>query len=67
MAFPTICPECLADDHKNCEASFELERARVEKIAEETGEFIVGGPFCVCGHGEPENAFQKSVRDRSGT
>lgn len=53
MAYVSICENCLNDKCDEC-----LEVWDVAK-----GPESLGGAFCVCGHGEPESEFQKSVRE----
>ena len=65
MAYPTICDECLAADHDHCGQS--KLRPESEQIAtwndEHPGDLLVGGGFCVCGHGAPETLWVQSVRE----
>ena len=65
MAYPTICDECLAGDHKHCSESKLIPDAeQLRKLNDEHPEdVIVGGGFCVCRHGAPEGAWAQSVRD----
>lgn len=56
MAAPTLCEPCLDGRHRLC-----INEQEMLPVDEE----ICGGIFCVCGHGEQENKWQKSVREKA--
>lgn len=65
MVYVTICKECLADDHERCGESHLIpERKRIAdwNVENPSEDIMVGGGHCLCGHGEEENEFTKSVR-----
>jgi hypothetical protein len=66
MAYPTICDECLVNDHDHCgESKLKLAYDEIMKWNQDhPDDFLVGGGFCVCGHGiRPEGKFEQSVRE----
>lgn len=63
MVYVTICEECLAGDCKNCSESLIPENDHLQQWNEDhPRDMVCGGGHCICGHGEPESKFQKSVR-----
>lgn len=62
MAYVTICEPCLEGRHQECDAGREHDLT-IEQVQGVDADEVCGGGFCVCGHGEPESDFQKSVRE----
>lgn len=56
--YPSVCPRCIVGDHKHC-----LTNCRREDDPERT-EWWNPGAFCICPHGDEENAWQREVRER---